>query len=476
MDEEEKKKVYQKIYDRFFMQFDAFLIQRWNEKVANKQLFSEKDRQDAYRRFYHKVKKDKIANRQTIRRWFGLDGCSVPGRNQIFRMAFSLGFSVKETEEYLQYGISDTGFQINDYSECIIMYCLDHSLDWEICQSMTRYFELHGSGEPLRQTTHTDRLKREYEEQLKELDREEFLLWMCKNSSLFKGYSLSTLHLFQTLIDETLAFFRGEIVDTLLWELRDTDFFVWVKENHIREEDYGKEIRRYVKNIQRRKNPGIPEEKLAEIKRLLIMGYSSKNRITDLLAEIYAPLNFRECGLDPDLCATMEKEIGAVNASYLSELLGMSLHKERMIQLNRALTELDILPEDTVCPSWIQKLLPRGGRQIALPGAACGEVKSYLQKQRSLQGQRIRNVKRSDLLILLQYVCQKKYYEGLADENQEYSGIAAKKEFVETANTVMDACGMRRIDPAYRIDYILLSCFREDDVLLFAEIFEEDKL
>lgn len=474
MEEEEKKIMYQNIYQQFFMQSDNFLVQKWSRNKISGKSFSEQDRQEAYHHFYQKVKKDKVANRQTIRRWFGLGGSSIPSREQIFQIAFSLGFSVDETEEYLQYGISDAGFQINDYSECIIMFCLDHSLDWDTCQSMIRSFELYGSRKSLRQTSHTDQLKKEYESRLKQMGTEEFLRWMCENSFWFKGYSLTTLRFFQSLIEETLTFFRGEVVETLLRELKETDFYTWAKEHHIREEDYGEAIRRYVKNVQRRKDPDIPEEKLAEIKRLLVMGYSSRNRITDLLTEIYAPMNFKNCGIDPDLCAAMEKEIGTVNAPYLSELLGMSLHKEKMIQLNRAMAELALLPDEEVCPAWIQKLLPQRKNQTSLsPQATCREVRDYLQRQRSLQGQRIRNIKRSDLLILLQYVCQKKYYEELLDENREYSKIEAKEEFVEAANTIMDACGMRRIDPAYRLDYILLSCFEEEEIFLFAEIFEE---
>lgn len=469
MEEEERRVIYQKIYQQFFMQSDIFLVQRWSADEGLREPFSEEDRQEAYHNFYRRVKKDKIANRQTIRRWFGLDGCSIPGREQIFRMAFSLGFSAEETEEYLKYGISDTGFQINDYSECIAMYCLDHGLDQDTFRAMTEYFELHSSREEaLRQTAHTDQLKKEYEKQLRQMEREEFLLWMCRNCSLFKGYSLTTLGFFQKLVDETLGFFREEVVETLLRELKDTGFYLWAKENHIREEDYGKAIRRYVKNIQRRKNPDISEDKLAEIKSLLVMGYSSRNRISDLLAEIYAPIKLNRCGIDPALCATMEKEIGRVNAPYLSELLGISVHKERMIQMNRAVTELTLLPEEAPCPGWIQELLPQ-------KAPTCKEAGKHLKKQYARQEQRIRNVKRSDLLILLQYICQKKYYETLAKENAEYSNEEAKQEFVETADTMLDACGMRRIDPGYRLDYILLSCFEEEEVVLFTEIFEEEK-
>lgn len=121
MEEEEKRIMYEKIYQQFFMQSDTFLIRKWSGKKDLDIPYLENDREKAYHNFYQKVREDRIANRQTIRRWFGLNGHSIPCREHIFRMAFSLGLSAGETEEYLRYGISEPGFQINDYSECIIM-------------------------------------------------------------------------------------------------------------------------------------------------------------------------------------------------------------------------------------------------------------------------------------------------------------------------------------------------------------------
>ena len=80
MEEEEKKIMYQNIYQQFFMQSDNFLVQKWSRNKISGKSFSEQDRQEAYHHFYQKVKKDKVANRQTIRRWFGLGGSSIPSR------------------------------------------------------------------------------------------------------------------------------------------------------------------------------------------------------------------------------------------------------------------------------------------------------------------------------------------------------------------------------------------------------------
>ena len=100
------------------------------------------------------------------------------------------------------------------------------------------------------------------------------------------------------------------------------------------------------------------------------------------------------------------------------------------------------------------------------------DAKKCLEKRRTVQGQRVRNIRRSDLLILLQYISQKKYFDRISEHDRGYSGEDAREEFIELANTVLESCGMRPIDPRYRLDYILLSCFEKDEVFLFAEIFE----
>ena len=479
MEEEKRKEMYQKIIQQFFMQFDRFLIHQWSGREC-KEPFSEEDRKEAYLNFYKRVKRDKIANRQTIRKWFGLDGFSLPGRGQIFRIAFSLGLSPEQTEEYLQYGISEPGFQVNDYSEYIAMYCLDHGFNQETYLEMVEFFEQHSPRNvQLEQTAHTERLRQEYH-RLSGLSKEEFLLWMCKNAALFKGYSMTTYRFFTSLMEEALALFRNEIRETLFLALEDTDFFLWAKEQGISEEEYGPAIRRYMKNLQRRKNNPITVEKQQEIKRLLVMGYSSKNRVCDLLTELYMPMNFEKCGMDESMRKALQKEIGNVNAKYVSELLGVSLHKEKMIRLNHAMTELKHMPDEDTCPDWIAKLIfPESAEvaataeTIATAGAETVETaKKVLKRHRVLQEQRVRNIRRADLLILIQYICQKRYLEKISEEGDPYSGSEAKEDFIQKSNTILESCGMREISSEYRLDYILLSCFDEEGVL-FAEVFEE---
>ncbi|MBO5487715.1 MAG: hypothetical protein J5988_12465 [Eubacterium sp.] len=471
MEDERRKQIYQEIFQRFFMQLDIFLVRRWSGRKNVEEPFSDEVRQEAYLNFYKRVKKFKIANRQTIRRWFGLDGKAMPKREQIIHMAFVLGLTAEETEEYLRFGISEPGFQVNDYSECIAMYCLDNRLDYDTYVVMVEFFERHSVREvSIQQTSRTDAIRKEYECQ-KNLSKEEFLVWMCKNCGLFKGYSMTTYRVFLSLVDEALLLFREEVQEMLLFELKETDFFLWAKEHNIEEKDYGRAIRRYLKNIERRKDFSLSQEKVREMKRLLVMGYSSKNRVCDLLTELYAPMDLQNCGVNQELAKVLQKEVGNKSAKYVSELLGMSLQKEKMMQLNRAMTELKYLPEEERCPDWILEQFFTEESRIAVQTVF--EAERVMKKQRARQEQRVRNIQRADLLILVQYIFQKKCLTKMTEECT-YSGEDARADFVKSANTILESCGMRPIDPAYRLDYILLSCFEEEEVFLFAEIFEKE--
>lgn len=472
--EEERRKLYQEIFRQFFMQSDAFLIHKWSSHGSLPEPFSEEDRKEAYHNFYQRVKRDKICNRQTIRKWFGLDGYSIPGREHIFRIAFSVGLSSKEAEEYLRYGISEPGFQISDYTECIAMYCLDNGYGADTFWDMVEFFEHYSSRTiPLEQTSHTAEMEEQYVE-LKHVPKEEFLRWMCDNCALFKGYSMTTYRRFLALIDEALVFFRRDVRESLFRELEQTDFFSWADRQNIPEEQYGQAIRRYIKNAERRRDSVLSAEKWRDIKRLLVAAYSPKNRVSDLLTELYSALDDGMRSVNKEMWRLIHREIGTVDAKYVSELLGVALHKKKHMELNRALTELNRMTDDEPCPSWILALLPKKKTEEMnrhIPNVK--EAGKLLKKSRTVQGQRVRTVRRSDLLILLQYISQKKYLDRLSGSDETYSGIDAREEFVTSANTVLESCGMRPVDSRYRLDHTLLSCFDEDDVFLFAEIFEE---
>ena len=79
------------------------------------------------------------------------------------------------------------------------------------------------------------------------------------------------------------------------------------------------------------------------------------------------------------------------------------------------------------------------------------------------------NSKGSDLLILAQYIIYAKY------ENNSYVSCdyrPAREEFRVYADSIMELCGMRKLDDSYMLDYVMLSCFSEEEIYLFSEIIE----
>ena len=160
MNEEEKKRVFYELMNTYFMQCDRFLIMKWSgQSCSPDEEITQEQRKEAYLRFYKRTGKLKVASRPTIQKWFGIRGHAFPKREQILRLALELGWTPDETREYLQYGISEPDFQVNDYHEMIALYCLQNSLPYGKYLDMTEYFETYSDWDvSIRQTTHTDSL------------------------------------------------------------------------------------------------------------------------------------------------------------------------------------------------------------------------------------------------------------------------------------------------------------------------------
>ncbi len=385
----------------------------------------------------------------------------------MFRIAFALGLSVEELQEYLRYGISEPGIQVNDYAEFIAMYCLDHACSYEECCDMTAFFEERVDMDiQVEQTAHTDRILYAYEE-LRGKPKDEFLLWMCRNTRLFKGYSMVTYRYFVSLMNEVLEFYRAEVKDSLWLALEEAGFFAWAAENEIAPEQYEHEIRRFLKNAQRWKKVPVTPEMVQEIRTLYARVYAPRDRVCDLLAELYSSIDFENCGMDRTLREDLQSEFQKVNAKYVSELLNISLQKERQMRMRWALRKLRQMPEDGDCPDWIAELA------AASEGKQCRDVQKYLERSQRNQDQRVKNIQRQDLLILIQYISQRRCLAEQMESGREYDCAQARKTFVDMADTILEACGMRPVDERYRLDYILLQCYGEEEMYLFFEVFEK---
>jgi len=446
MEELYQQQLLKSIMAYYYEKFESLITRKWCDYELPK-IIRNTDREYAYRRFYRAVKNENVANRQTIKRWFGLsENKSTPNRNQIFKIAFALKMTVSEAEEYLMNGISDTGFQVNDYEEFIMMYCLDNRIDYEQYQKMLEFYERKCEKDcELEQSSHTQWLVEQYEN-VKNYSTEEFLIWMCKNQKYFKGYSLTLLNIYRSLIERSLQYVRNDIRAILMRELEPTGFFQWANQHNIGEPFGAQDIERFIKNKSRQKDSSMSAETTKELRYLLAVAYASKDRITDLIAEIYTfqtEKNNRNLIKFPDVM----EEVKRVDSKYISELLHIAFLKEEQMKM-----------------------------KIYIANIENEEAKMEEKKKLAIYSQRVHQVQRNDLLILIQYIFYNSYMTETTDnagKKKTYVKEEAMHEFCEYANGILETCGMRLMNESYLFDAMLFACFGKKEMYLFSELLEE---
>ena len=242
------KQLYRDITSNYYQEFTSFMTKHWYPEISGDSEITQEERQGAYQNFYKTIKDARIANRQTIRRWFGLSEQSIPSRTYIFRIALAAGLSVEETEEYLQLGISQQGIQDNDYREFIARYCLDHGLGIDKCRRMIEFYERKSQNRgKWEQESNTNWVREQYAV-VRDYPEEEFLVWMHKHQKYFKGYSLTVLKCYRQLVEECLIFLRKDVMESLAQELQAAGFMEWREQKGQKGVYGGTEIERFVKN------------------------------------------------------------------------------------------------------------------------------------------------------------------------------------------------------------------------------------
>ena len=450
MDEQYQAYLLAQIREYFYKKFDSFMIEKWRGSPLEDPI-PVSQREEAYARFYQKVKRAHVANRQTIRRWFGLgtqdeETLNPPNRKSIYKIAFALRLSMEETEEYLQYGISQAGFQVNDYEEFICMYCLENGMSQEKCQKMIDFFEEKCAGKlTVEQQSKTNWLKEQFQI-VKEYSEEDFFVWICRHRKYFKGYSLTVLNYYHKLVEKCLVWYREEVKKSLAMELKKVGFYEWLDESRREEELVSQDIQRFVKNRCRSKTNPLSKSCARDIREMTAKVFADRDRLCDLVTGVYStvPLRFQGRNKRGKMYKELEGEIRTVDSKYVSELLNVAVLKEQQME-----------------------------RYIKLAQEKDPEKQKKLQQEIRKSGQRVRVVQRSDLLILAQYIIYKEAAEQESLEDYEYDAQRVKDKFIHYANGILDSCGMRRVDPEYMLDYLLLSCFDEKEMYLFSEVLEE---
>lgn len=467
-----------------FVEFDRFLLERFLTEEEKKELqdsvITENTlaalRECAYRHCYQQVKKRCPVARATLRRWFHVGGSGRPSRGQMIAFAFALSLSREELQEYFICGLQEPGIQINDYQEMIFCYGLESGLAYEECQDMIEVFEQEISKDTaFAQKTHTDELWSLYEEK-KYLPKEDFLLWMCENGFYFKGYSKVALNCFIELKHEILEYIRSEAKEQLYVLLPEAGFSKWAAEHEIPESDYGKEIPRFLHNVQRRKNQHPVNQHIREeITRLNWIVYSSKDKNSDLLAEIYSAAI--ACGQDGKSSGkkkiasrknfNLPESVYFMTDKYVSQLIGVAQQKEKEIRLSMARSTLMAENAEAACPEWIQDCMETYG--VWKDTATVGETRRVLDRVLRQQRQRCQLVKRSDLLPLIHYVAQKRYEQ---QNGEEYVRQDALDMFAALSEEIFSRCQMMELDDRYQLDHLFCATYGEQEMYSLADVIE----
>ena len=229
-------------------------------------------------------------------------------------------------------------------------------------------------------------------------------------------------------------------------ELKKVGFYEWLDESRREEELLSQDIQRFVKNRCRSKTNPLSKSCARDIREMTAKVFADRDRLCDLVTGVYStvPLRFQGRNKRGKMYKELEGEIRTVDSKYVSELLNVAVLKEQQME-----------------------------RYIKLAQEKDPEKQKKLQQEIRKSGQRVRVVQRSDLLILAQYIIYKEAAEQESLEDYEYDAKTVKDKFIHYANGILDSCGMRRVDPEYMLDYLLLSCFDEKEMYLFSEVLEE---
>lgn len=472
-------------YSMRFVDFDRFLLEHFlpeedREEIRDVVPSEERMavlRQRAYRRCYHLMEKNCPVARATLRSWFRIGASGRPSRNQMIAFAFALHLSVEELQEYFICGLQEPAIQVNDYQEMIFYYGLESGITYAECQDMIEVFERELSRDTvLAQNTHTDELWLWYESQ-KHLPKEDFLVGMCENGCYFKGYSKVALNSFVELKHEILGYIRGDAKGQLFDVLREKGFFIWAAENQVQEEDYGKEIPRFLHNIQRRKNQyQLDDYAKEEITRLSWIAYSSRDKNSDLLAELYASaLTYEKSGMSYKKKLSNRKNFDLpecvyfMTDKYVSQLIGVAQQKEKEIRLSMARSSLMAEEPEAACPEWVRDCML--GYGLWKDTATVEETLRVLERALRQQKQRCQLVKRSDLLPLIHYVAQRRY-EQQKKAGTDYVRQDALDIFTALANQIFSRCQMMRLDERYQLDCLFIATYGEEEMYSLSDVIE----
>lgn len=442
-----------------FPGFDVFLIQKITGNEKNQEL-TEKARHNAFLLFRKKTGNIDFASLPTMRRWFGINGYTKPGREQVYEICFALSLSGKEAEEFLRIGIHEPGVQFNDYHEIIYLYCLENHLPWETAQNLLEQFESSfDSATEFAHTNSTNQLMKQFALKKGESVKQ-FMHWMSANAAAFKGYSKTALDYFNTYHSLIVKYVRMDAAERLDSLLKETDFAYWVKRRRFMPvKNQGELIRKYIRYVQKRRYSGVSDDLLDNIRELNKIANAESNINQSILSEIFTTGN------------SQSLVVGNMTGKHLSDLLNLPVQMERSIRANKALTELNGLSEAAACPAWIQDFIAGYSKGKESPDTSVA-AKKWLLHFKAEHKRRCHLIQRQDILPMVLYVAQRQYTDKMGESDAEYYQESAKQLFVEMANVTLSSCGMSALSPDFQLDALLLACFQPEEMYSYEDLID----
>lgn len=427
-------------------------------KLPEQAEITRQDRQDAYLEFRRKTDCQDFASVPTIKRWFGINGYSVPGREQVYQLSFALGLSGTGTEEILKYGLHEPGIAFNDYHEVIYLYCLENRMGWQDAKHMVCQFENLFDG--MTEFVHTCNTKQLMQQYMGNRNNtaEEFMEWMSLNAASFKGYSKTALDYLNKYSSIIIRYIRMDAAENLERLLQETDFALWEKKKRFSSPDREELIQKYIRKIKRGKQNKFSEGLLNNIVELNRIANSKISSNQSILSEIF-------------MLSSHSSILGNLTGKHLSDLLNIPLQIERAMRADKAASEMEKINEEAPCPVWVKDFIhnyTKGKAKIT----TVKEASAWIGHFRTEHKRRCKMVHRKDILPMVLYVSQRRYLDNISGNMLYYNKEQAKKHFVEMANATLSSCGMAALTPAFQLDALLLACFQPNEMYSYSDILD----
>lgn len=458
-----------------FFSFDIFIIEKMGF-LSHVDTYCDdittQMRIDAYHECMKRIASNHVAAVQTIQKWFGIHGKSTPDREAIFRLALALHLPHEELEEYLVKGIGETGVQVNDYQEVILLYSLQKGYSYEEALCLISEFEDKVS-EDIQFISHNETNKLwEIFMVKKDLGREDFIQWMLEYEGYFKGYGMTALNYLRALKQEILSEVRRDAQVRLQELLEETTFFRWEKAHGYSAKKRHATIPKFIYDAEDEAGKRVSKALGESILELLEISELPSDSNSELLLELYASA-IEKNNLKPGKrkCAG-NMSWNLMDNKYLSELLNIDSWKEKQIRLRLLQRKLALLPPDRKCP-----------KDVILQAQGCGYTEKKKVPAAKLQewtrlalvqaGRRIRMIKRKDLLPLIVTAAQLRYLHQLEQSGEIYQQETGRMLFKKLADTTLTACSMECLNTEkYKMDMLFWSCYQEKDMYSVSDILE----